>query len=372
MDSNKEHLYRRMLKECQDKASKDTIPVIDYLKLITPKNSIDYKLLEDPLYLKHTSRALLIDKLKTLCKHKLKQINQSNKTRLTNTYRYDDFHMRKQVYIRLTTSEDEGYTHCIKRLVPHWLKELALLNNNKLRTVRKSFNQIKDMISWLFIQYNKVIVVRLDFFLSPGDKNKNNLDWLNRCFHTLKNSTIDSYKGYIGYMCGREYTPDRGVHLHCFLFLDANIVKNESDFSLKIGKRWKDISGGYYYPRNLDKNKLPDLGEVLGKIEYWDLERIEKLIVCCKYLIKNNANRDWLIETGNIGNKKLFSCSNLGDVEDLFFQHEYHLLDTDTKRKYRVSYKWIQYLRLSKLESYFKSHSVNDYRKPNLLYKKGD
>lgn len=43
-----------MLKECQDKASKDTIPVIDYLKTITPKNSIDYKLLEDPLYLKHT------------------------------------------------------------------------------------------------------------------------------------------------------------------------------------------------------------------------------------------------------------------------------------------------------------------------------
>ena len=37
MDSNKEHLYRRMLKECQDKASKDTIPVIDYLKTITPK-----------------------------------------------------------------------------------------------------------------------------------------------------------------------------------------------------------------------------------------------------------------------------------------------------------------------------------------------
>ena len=96
MDSNKEHLYRRMLKECQDKASKDTVPVIDYLKLITPKNSIDYKLLEDPLYLKHTSRALLIDKLKTLCKQKLKQITRSNKTKLTNTYRYDDFHMRKQ------------------------------------------------------------------------------------------------------------------------------------------------------------------------------------------------------------------------------------------------------------------------------------
>ena len=61
MDSNKEHLYRRMLKECQDKASKDTIPVIDYLKSITPKNSIDYKLLEDPLYLKHCSRDAVVE-----------------------------------------------------------------------------------------------------------------------------------------------------------------------------------------------------------------------------------------------------------------------------------------------------------------------
>lgn len=371
MDSNKEHLYRRMLKECQDKASKDTIPVIDYLKSILSKNSIDYKLLEDPIYLKHTSRGALIDKLKTLCKQKLKQLNLNNKTRLTNTYRYDDFHMRKQVYIRLTNSEDEGYTHSVKRLVPHWLKELSLLNHDKLRTVRKSFNQIKDMISCLFIRYNKIIVVRLDFFLSLDDKNKNNLDWLNQCFHLLKNSTIDTYEGYIGYMCGREYTPDRGVHLHCFMFLDGNVVKNETDFSLKIGKRWKDISGGYYYPRNLDRNKLPDLGEVLGKIEYWQLEKIEKLIVCCKYLIKNNADRDWLIETGNIGNRKLFSCSNLGDKENLFYEHEYHFLETDTKRKYRVSYKWIQYLRLNKLESYFKSRSVNDYRRPNPLYRKG-
>nr|DAE00344.1 MAG TPA: Inovirus Gp2 [Myoviridae sp. ctLnO19]DAJ69106.1 MAG TPA: Inovirus Gp2 [Caudoviricetes sp.] len=197
MDSNKEHLYRRMLKECQDKASKDTIPVIDYLKTITPKNSIDYKLLEDPIYLNHSNRNDLIDKLKTLCKQKLKQITQINKTKSANTYRYDDFHMRKQVYIRLTTSEDEGYTHRIKRLVPHWLKELALLNNNKLRTVRKSFNQIKDMISCLFIQYNKVIVVRLDFFLSTDDKNKNNLEWLNKFFNSLQTSTLNSYKGYI-------------------------------------------------------------------------------------------------------------------------------------------------------------------------------
>jgi len=250
---------------------------------------------------------------------------------------------------------------------PYWLLDILQMNKSERRRLDYSYKHIKNLIRYLFCLHTKVIVIRMDLCLK--DEEKDNLDRLNGYIGKLINGYLRNLPQYLAYYCVREYTEKTGVHAHCYLFFDGSRSDQDLIMAKNIGLIWTDISAGRWFSSNFVKDRLPDKGECLGKIEYWEVEKIERLLNNSKYLLKELSNRDWLVKLGHNENRRLFTASTLPpDYEYLFVQHE-ALLVEDTSRKYRVSYSWLERCKLCR--HYSVLPHVDQYRSLNPLWKRG-
>jgi hypothetical protein len=286
-------------------------------------------------------------------------------------YTHEDFppdHYLRREYVRLP----------FKKL--HYWIDLSHMPKDKLRNIRLAFSSIRDLIQSLFMVHNRVIIVRLDFGLK---ERKEDLPFINSCFNRLLDRLEYYHKEYLGYICTREYKEQKGIHLHCFMFLDGNKIRNEKGFVENVRRMWgkyttrglekddnvvnesckrrvKEWINGYVYCRNYDKNKLPDEGECLGLVKYTDVLTIEKLVVLSKYLIKNISDRDWLVATGNNPKSRLFTCTSVANYPSL--NTDYHdrlALNVDYNREYLVRLDWIQEIKLQNEYSLFDPKRFN-------------
>ena len=333
--------------------------LVSKLPLYLDKNIIERDLLNDPVYLEHVTEETLRKQYLSLLKSKINRINKrKQKTDIRDYYScYQPYNTGKW-YI------DRNPPKCHK-----WVNLNMLSNDiNTERVIRSNYWSIKDLIWVLFINHNRLFVLRMDFYLPL--ENKNDLDKLNHDFNRLLVNYLYKEDWYLKYYAVREYSEDRGVHLHCYFLLDGNKVKDAFRVSSLIGNKWRRIGNGDYYCRNTDSNKLPDRGEVLGKIEYWEIAKIEKLIVLSKYLLKGLADKSWLERLGYNSNRRLFSCSDNPNAQSI--KEEYNYLYTeDSTRKYLVDYHFINLIRLSNKPSLLRKLKVNEYCRLNPLYKRG-
>ena len=251
---------------------------------------------------------------------------------------------------------------------PYWLLDILQMNKNERRRLDYSYKHIKNLIRYLFCLHTKVIVIRIDLCLR--EEEKNDLDRLNGYLGKLINGYLRNLPQYLAYYCVREYTETTGVHAHCyFFFFDGSRSDQDLIMAKNIGLIWTDISNGRWFSSNFVKDRLPDKGECLGKIEYWEVEKIERLLNNSKYLLKDLSKRDWLERLGYNESRRVFTASTLPpDYEYLFIQHE-ALLVEDTSRKYRVSYSWLEKCKLCR--HYSVLPHVEQYRKPNPLFRRG-
>jgi hypothetical protein len=250
---------------------------------------------------------------------------------------------------------------------PYWLLDILKMNKSERRRLDYSYKHIKNLIRYLFCLHTKVIVIRIDLCLR--DEEKNDLDRLNGYTGKLINGYLRNLPQYLAYYCVREYTEKTGVHAHCYFFFDGNRGDQDLIMAKNIGLIWTDISSGRWFSSNFVKDRLPDRGECLGKIEYWEVEKIERLLNNSKYLLKDMSKRDWLGEIGHNASRRVFTASTLPpDYEYLFIQHE-ALLVEDTSRKYRVSYSWLEKCKLCR--HYSVLPHVDQYRTLNPLFRRG-
>nr|DAS06161.1 MAG TPA: Inovirus Gp2 [Caudoviricetes sp.] len=291
-------------------------------------------------------------------------------------YTHEDFpphHYLRRDYVRLP----------FKKL--HYWIDLSHMPKDKLRNIRLAFSSIRDLIQSLFMVHNRIIVVRLDFGVK---EKKEDLPFINSCFNRLLDYLEYHHKEYLAYICSREYKEQKGIHLHCYMFLNAKLIKNEREFVENVRRMWgkystkglekddKEWINGYVYCRNYDKNKLPDEGECLGLVKYTDVLTIEKLVVLSKYLIKDISDRDWLVKTGNNPKSRLFTCTSVANYPSL--NTDYHdrlALNVDYNREYLVRLDWIQQIKLQNEYSLFDPKRFNRLYverivKPNPLFTK--
>lgn len=207
-----------------------------------------------------------------------------------------------------------------------------------------NFLKIKTLIRYLFTRYSKIYVSRLDFHFKEEDCK--DLDKVNWMFNKLVKETLSNDKGYLGYICSREYSETEGIHLHCLLFLDAHVYRNIGVLYNTIKEKWLRMSGKSVYNGEY-QNTLPDRSSVLGVIHYHQLEKIFKLIHVSKYFLKNLNEREWLIRLGYDSNRRLLTSSHIGDKVDLATLNQINY-----NRKWLVDYSWIDKIRLSKNESF--------------------
>lgn len=242
------------------------------------------------------------------------------------------------------------------------------MNKTERRRLDYAYKHIKHLIRLLFCYHTKVIVIRIDLCLR--EEEKNDLDRLNGYHGKLINGYLRNLPQYLAYYCVREYTEKTGVHAHCyFFFFDGNRGDQDLIMAKNIGLIWTDISSGRWFSSNFVKDRLPDKGECLGKIEYWEVEKIERLLNNSKYLLKDMSKRDWLGKIGYNESRRVFTASTLpADYEYLFVQHE-ALLVEDTSRKYRVSYSWLEHCKLCR--HYSVLPHVEEYRSLNPLFRRG-
>ena len=355
--SPRESIYRDELSNYQqhkDQYTKETL--INKLLLYLNKNSIERDLLTDPIYLEHVDVSVLHKQYVSLLKSKINRI-VSKKERIDEHGYYSCYrpYMTGNWYI------DRNQPKCNK-----WVNLNMLSNDlNTERTIRSNFWNIKDLLWVLFIRYNRLFVLRMDLYMN--EDNKNDLDKLNNDFNRLLVNCLYKEDWFLKYYAVREYTERSGIHLHCYFLLDGNKVKDAFRISSLIGNRWKKLGNGGYYCRNTDSHKLPDKGEVLGKIEYWELAKIEKLIVLSKYLLKDLSERDWLERLGYNRNRRLFTCSDNPNAQTIKEEYEYYYRE-DPTRKYLVDYHFINLIRLSNKPSLLRKLKVHEYCRLNPLF----
>lgn len=358
--SPRESIYRDELSNYQQHKDQYTKEIlVSKLLLYLDKNSIERDLLNDPIYLEYVDESTLRKQYLSLLKSKIDRIN-SKKQKIDILDHYSCY----RPYSTGNWFIDRNKPHANK-----WVNLNMLSNDiNTERTIRSNYWTIKDLLWVLFIQHNRLFVLRMDFYLPL--ENKNDLDKLNHDFNRLLVNYLYKEDWFLKYYAVREYNENRGVHLHCYFLLDGNKVKDAFRINTLIGNKWRRIGNGSYYCRNTDSNKLPDGGEILGKIEYWELPKIEKLIVLSKYLLKGLADKAWLEQLGYNRNRRLFSCSDNPNAQSIKEEYAY-LYTEDTTRKYLVDYHFINLIRLSNKPSLFRKLKVHEYCRLNPLYKNG-
>jgi hypothetical protein len=108
------------------------------------------------------------------------------------------------------------------------LKGLAMPND---KTVNKRVQSTKKYIDALQSKHSKLCVVRVDLGYKKPYSNDMVLDDANKDFNRMLNnrrSKPSVFKHQVGYMCLKEYTKDKGVHLHTIFLYDGNKVQKDA------------------------------------------------------------------------------------------------------------------------------------------------
>ena len=237
------------------------------------------------------------------------------------------------------------------RRAPNWLYNIDSSPNTT-----NSYLQIKDLIALSFIEHNKIMVVRMDLYVS--DKDKQNLDKVNWYFNRLLSNTLYRMDYYLDYVCSKEYTEDCGIHLHGLFLLDGGKIKSEVEFILLVGVTWDRLVGKKYswYSANLHKSKYPDLSPCLGVIRYDEFFKIERLVQYCKYFLKSLNDREWLERLGLNPRSRLFTMSFTSDrLYQIDENNKRFREELGNNRRFHCSYDWIYKIRLTTTDTVFKS-----------------
>lgn len=168
------------------------------------------------------------------------------------------------------------------------------MNNNK-KLESKRLSSTKEYIDELSKEYSKLNIVRVDLGYKKPHSNNVTLDEANKDFNRMLNnrrSKPSIFEDNVGYVCKKEYTEDKGVHLHALFIFNGQKVHKDKLKGKSIGEYWNDKitknKGSYH---NCNMNDYKDNG--VGILDHRDSEKRkqldEKVIT---YLCKDEQNVD--------------------------------------------------------------------------------
>ncbi len=139
------------------------------------------------------------------------------------------------------------------------------MSDNK--TVNKRLGSTKEYIDALQKKYSKLCVVRVDLGYKKPHSDDIVLDDANNDFNRMLNnrrSKPSVFKNQVGYMCLKEYTKGKGVHLHTIFMFDGNKVQKDAHMGDKLGEYWNELTDGKgsYYNCNRKKYKYKGVGMI--------------------------------------------------------------------------------------------------------------
>jgi len=138
----------------------------------------------------------------------------------------------------------------------------------------KRLESTKEYIDKLQENNSKILVVRVDLgYKKPysdditlDDANKD----LNRMYTNMR-SKPKIFKEQIGYVIKREYTEDKGVHIHAMLLFNGQQIQKDVYKGDEIGKYWEKITKNKGSFHNCNRNEYKQKG--VGMLDYKDSEK---------------------------------------------------------------------------------------------------
>lgn len=146
-----------------------------------------------------------------------------------------------------------------------------LVDNTK---ARKRLKSTKKYIDALQDKYSKLCLIREDLSFKKPFSDEITLDESNKYFNKMQNNKRGKptiFGNLVGSVCLKEYTEDKGVHIHSLLILDGNKVQKDAHMGDMIGEYWEKITEGKGSYHNCNRNKYKHTG--IGMLDYSDTEK---------------------------------------------------------------------------------------------------
>lgn len=174
---------------------------------------------------------------------------------------------------------------------------------NKTRSSKRMAESTTKYIGKLLENHSKVQVIRLDLSYKKEYARVASLEDINKDITRLLNNRRTKpsvFENMIGYIAKREYTKDKGPHLHSIFLYDGQKVSKDVYKGDQIGEYWtNEITGGkgIFHNCNREKEKYGECA--LGMIDHTDETKStvlkEKAIA---YLCKEEQSIDPIKQTG--------------------------------------------------------------------------
>lgn len=166
-----------------------------------------------------------------------------------------------------------------------------MLNNKK---ENKRLESTKKYIDALQANHSKLCVVRLDFAYKKPYSEEVTVEEAIKDHNKLMNNTRNNqtvFGGLVGHISKREYTEDKGAHIHEVFIFDGNKVQKDAFKADQIGKYYvKEITKGKGTYYNCNRNKYPEHG--IGMLDHTDVEKRKNLDNALAYLSKDEQHID--------------------------------------------------------------------------------
>lgn len=168
-----------------------------------------------------------------------------------------------------------------------------LIDNKKARKRRTSNEKYLDALQ---ANHSKLCVVRLDLSYKKPYNQEMTLDEANKDLNRLLNNRRSKPKIFehnVGYTIKKEYTEDKGVHLHTVFMFDGQKVQKDAHKADEIGKYFvNEITKGKGSFYNCNRNEYPEHG--IGMLDHNDGEKRKKLDNAIAYLSKDEQHIEQL------------------------------------------------------------------------------
>ena len=165
-----------------------------------------------------------------------------------------------------------------------------MIEDNK--KTRKRQNSNKAYIDALQENYSKLCTVRVDLSYKKPYSEEITLDEANKDLNRLLNNRRTKpsiFEHNIGYIVKKEYTEDKGVHLHAiFMFNGQNVLKDAHKAD-EIGNYFvNEITKGKGTYYNCNRNSYPEHG--IGILDHSNSKKREYLDKAIAYLSKDEQH----------------------------------------------------------------------------------
>lgn len=143
-------------------------------------------------------------------------------------------------------------------------------SRNSQRMVESTATYIDD----LFDIHSKMQFIRLDLGYQKEHAREASLEEINQDLtHLLNNRRTKPsiFENMVGYIAKKEYTEDKGPHIHSLFIFDGQKVSKDAFKGDQIGEYWKnEITGGKGIFHNCNREKDRYAVCTLGMIDHTD------------------------------------------------------------------------------------------------------